>query len=241
VFARHMLITEALLPQRLPLIDTEISRLAMQTWGDPLITPDLLTQAWKLRCLDPLAVGFNGHDPDPHRRVEALLHARAKSENPAAHRQFLRRHGIVGDDPTVTLRQMRKEVMRGNGQMTVRRQSDVLDEDTLRTLQACVLKLLHQRRIAIETLPTSNVRISIHQRHEDHHALGWLGLGEQSLRVPVDVVVGSDDPGIFATSLRMEYAHLLRSLREEAGQSGDWQNSVDIIERVCLNAKRFRF
>lgn len=76
---------------------------------------------------------------------------------------------------------------------------------------------------------------------DNHHALGWLGLGEHSLRVPVDVVIGSDDPGIFATSLRMEYAHLLRSIRKEAEQSGEWKNPVDIMERVCLNAKRFRF
>lgn len=241
VFARHLLLTSGLLLQRLPLIDTEISRLAMQIWGDPRITSDFLTEAWKLRCLDPLAITFDGHDPDLHRRAEALLHARAKSENPATHRHFLRRHGIIGDDPTITLRQMREEVMRGNRQITVSRQSDVLDEDTLRALQAFVLKFLNQRRIAIETLPSSNVRISIHQRYEDHHAMGWLGLGPQSLPVPMDVVVGSDDPGIFATSLRMEYAHLLRSIREGANEAGDWQNPVDIMERVCLNAKRFRF
>jgi|GEM_PF-1414107 len=241
VFARHMLITRAMLPQRLPLIDAEISRLAMQIWQDPCLTPDLLTQAWQLRRLDPLAYAWKRHDPDPHRRAEALLHAQAACERPAAYRHFLRRHGITGADLAIPLRQMRSEMVDGNKQITVRRETDVLDEETLRALQACVLELLHQRRIAIETLPTSNVRISIHQRHEDHHAMSWLGLGQDASEVPVDVVVGSDDPGIFATSLRMEYAHLMRCLSDQASPPGAWHDPVVVMERVCLNAKRFRF
>jgi hypothetical protein len=241
VFARCVLLSNALLPERLALIDAEIRRLSMLIWDDPHLTPDLLAEAWQLRHLDPLAWQFRSDDLDPHRRAEALLHAEAERETPAAHRHFLRRHGVHAGDPAFTPRQMRDEVSRGATQMIVSRSSDILDNETLHTLQRCVLKVLHHRRIAIETLPSSNVRISIHQRYEDHHSLNWLGLGARSLCIPVDVVVGSDDPGIFATSLRMEYAQLMRCLRDRSRISGDQFDPLQLIEKICLDAKRFRF
>ncbi|MBU0724370.1 MAG: adenosine deaminase [Alphaproteobacteria bacterium] len=241
VFARHLLLSNALLPERLALIDAEINRLSMLIYNDPYLTPDLLTEAWQLRHLDPLAWRFRGDDIDPHRRAEALLHAEAKRETRAAHRHFLRRHGVHSVDTMFTLRQMRDEAARGAAQMPVARGSDILDIDTLRMLQRCMLRILNQRRMAIETLPSSNVRISIHKRYEDHHSLNWLGLGAGSLRMPVDVVVGSDDPGIFATSLRMEYAQLMRCLRDECRNSNDPFDPFQKIEKICLDAKRFRF
>jgi len=57
----------------------------------------------------------------------------------------------------------------------------------------------------------------------------------------VDVVLGSDDPGIFATSLRMEYAQLMRCLRDESRNSGVLFDPLQPIEKICLDAKRFRF
>ncbi|MDO5657184.1 MAG: hypothetical protein Q4G36_02540 [Paracoccus sp. (in: a-proteobacteria)] len=241
IFARYMLISNALLPERLALIDAEIWNLAMQIWADPQITPDLLTEAWLLRHLDPLSRRFRIGDPDPHRRAEALLCESAQREQPLAYRHFLRRHGIHAADKTFTARQMRDEVARGAKQIMVARRSDILDIETLRALQRCVLQVLNSRRIAIETLPSSNVRISVHQRYEQHHSLNWLGVGAESLKTPVDLVVGSDDPGIFATNLRMEYAHLMRCLREESRTSGDRFEPMLPIETLCLNAKRFCF
>ena len=241
VFARHLLLSNALLPERLALIDAEIGRLTMQIWDDPHLTPDLLAEAWKLRHLDPRARRFSGNDVDPHRRAEAFLHMEAECRNRAAHRHFLRRHGDHSADPAFTPRQMRDEIARGATQMAVTRESDILNVETLQTLQGCVLKVLNQRRMAIETLPSSNLRISIHQRYEDHHSLNWLGLGSGSLGMPVDVVVGSDDPGIFATSLRMEYAQLMRCLRDESRHSGVRFDPLKPIEKICLNAKAFRF
>ena len=241
IFARHMLISNGLLPERLALIDAEIRCLTMQIWADPMITPDLLTEAWLLRHLDPLSRRHTTADPDPHLRAEALLRANAQREHPQAYRHFLRRHGIHAADEMFTSRQMRDEVARGAKQIIVSRRSDILDIETLQALQRCVLLVLNTRRMAIETLPSSNLRISVHQRYEEHHSLNWLGVGAGSLQTPVDVVVGSDDPGIFATSLRMEYAHLMRCLREESRTSGDRLDPMLPIETLCLNAKRFRF
>lgn len=241
IFARHLLISNALFPERLALIDAEIRNLAMQIWADPQITPDLLTEAWLLRHLDPLSQSFGVGDPDPHRRAEALLRQNSQREHPLAYRHFLRRHGIRSADKMFTSRQMRDEVARGAKQIMVSRRSDILDIEILRALQRCVLKMLNTRRIAIETLPSSNLRISVHQRYEQHHSLNWLGVGVKAFETPVTVVVGSDDPGIFATSLRMEYAHLMRCLRDGSRSSDNMFEPMQAIETLCLNAKRFRF
>lgn len=45
------------------------------------------------------------------------------------------------------------------------------------------------------------------------------------------------DHGIFATSLRGEYAHLLRAL--EANGAG--HDTIEILERMNKTSKRFRF
>ncbi len=108
-------------------------------------------------------------------------------------------------------------------------------------LQRGVLKVLHDRRMAVETLPSSNVRISIHKDYEDHHSLNWLDINEGLLRMRVDVVIGSDDSGIFATSLRMEYAQLMRCIRRESQKSGNRPNPIHTIAKICVDAKRFRF
>jgi len=121
----------------------------MLIWADPHLTPDLLTEAWQMRHLNPLAWQFRDNDTDPHRRAEALLHVEAARETPAAHRHFLRRHGIHAANPAFSPRQMREEVARGATQLTVSRGSDILDIETLRTLQRCVLKVLNQRRMTI--------------------------------------------------------------------------------------------
>ena len=100
---------------------------------------------------------------------------------------------------------------------------------------------MRQRQIAIETLPSSNVRISIHETYDSHHAQNWLLPQDTVPAPPVCFTIGSDDPGIFATSLRMEYAHLLRPLQVLASRMNTIERADLILEKVCLDAKKFRF
>lgn len=230
VVARELFLTEGMATERLPLIEAEIHRLAMGIWNDPRITVEVLTAAWKMRSLDPTVSVKHIRDVDRLRRDEALRHQTVSHLNPAGYKHFLRRHGIGADQD---------ELLKARKDVVISLDSDVLRPRDLRLMQHAVLKLLHERRIAIETLPSSNVRISIHGAYESHHAGYWLAVGKKRSPVPVSVVVGTDDPGIFATALRTEYSHLLRMLKSRTTPQG--QNVEDVIRRVCLEAKQYRF
>lgn len=230
VFARDLLLQARVHAECLPLLDAEINRLSMRIWNDPGITPEVLADAWKLRSLDPLVQNVPEDYFDPGRRREALLFAEACAREPKAHAHFLRRHGR-GATST--------ELRRGREDIRITRENEVLKPKVLRALQKVVLRLLHKRGIAIETLPSSNVRISIHKAYEDHHVRQWLGLDGKSEGKCVSVVVGSDDPGIFATGLRMEYAHLFRIL--QAGSVMNKSKAENLLHSICVDAKRYRF
>ncbi|WP_122587797.1 adenosine deaminase [Pseudomonas viridiflava] len=218
--------------ESIPLIESEIRDIAMKIWQNPAISPETLAMAWKLRSLDPLAINTTNNDVDPNLRKEAQLHAEARIHNYAAYIHFLKRHGI-GAEP--------KEILKYQEEIVIYRNSDVLRPKLLRTLQQIILKRLDECTIAIETLPSSNVRISIHNGYDDHHALNWLGLGNHPMQSSVSVVIGSDNPGIFATGLRQEYAHILRILRSRAHSLEKDFDAKNLIERICTDAKRFRF
>lgn len=91
-------------------------------------------------------------------------------------------------------------------------------------IQNSLKQIVRDRRIALETLPTSNVRIGIYKNHTEHHLRKWLDEG-------LDVVIGSDDAGIFATNIYNEYAHawLSQSIRKKH------------LERLTANAERYVF
>ena len=230
VLARDLLLQADVHAECLPLLGAEINKLSMRIWNDPGITPEVLADAWKLRSLDPLVQNVPEDYFDPSRRREALLFAEARAHSPAAHAHFLRRHGQGATS---------KELQRGREDIRITRENDVLKPKVLRVLQKAVLLLLNKRGIAIETLPSSNVRISIHKAYEDHHVRQWLGLDRKSVGKSVSVVVGSDDPGIFATGLRLEYAHLFRILH--AGGTMNKTKAENLLHSICVDAKRYRF
>ena len=226
VFAWGLLREKYLLPEKIVLIEMEVRRLAMHIWKNSALTPDVLHRAWKLRHLDPIVRTYGRYDVDPDRNAEIKMFRSSAGKDPDAHSQFLRRHGInVKADVLVRARQP----------IFVEKASDVLSADVLLSVQSAVLELLQHRGIGIETLPSSNVRISIHETYEDHHISRWLGYGSNFF--PTSIVVGSDDPGIFATSLRMEYAHIKRALQAH----GTGIHADASLQEMCKASKRYRF
>lgn len=209
--------------------------------------PHLLYMAWQLRRLDPVMARYVNRclsmlSPeidlevaermivhritDPHRRAEAQEALNAARELPDAFALFIDYHR-----PDVHQRGMAwSEVDLAE-----------VDTDALIALQHRAIDLLNRRNIAIETLPTSNVRISYYEDHEDHHVLRWLGRHPDfPTGAPRPIVcVGSDDPGIFACSLRNEYAHLKRILQDKLHLSGD--DAMAILQQLNTNGRAFRF
>ena len=110
--------------------------------------------------------------------------------------------------------------------------SDTLPADLYRRLQNKLITLLNEKQIAIESLPTSNLRISYYKKYSEHHIHRWLDPNEAARPT---VVLGSDDPGIFATSIYNEYAHVVLSENRLNG------NRCGVASELMENGRRFGF
>lgn len=115
---------------------------------------------------------------------------------------------------------------------------DIFQEGDLVCLQKLLLRIMHQKQIVIETLPTSNVMIGHHHSYATYHLFNWYKWGKEGANIPA-IVVGTDDAGIFATNLYNEYCHIYCMLVFEKHLSP--HEAMDFIERVAHNAKVYNF
>jgi len=115
--------------------------------------------------------------------------------------------------------------------------SDFCDVSELLAYQQSVLSEVSRRRIIMETLPTSNVRISQYREMKEHHVFRWMKMPGRATDGDPDIMVclGSDDPGIFAETLKGEFYHLYSVLREEFSMSDD-----EALARVAAINERGR-
>ncbi|WP_431262464.1 hypothetical protein ACQ859_20275 [Roseateles chitinivorans] len=107
-------------------------------------------------------------------------------------------------------------------------------------LQQALMRRVAERRVVIETLPSSNVRISQYERFEEHHALRWIGAAGHVREgdTPIMVSLGSDDPGIFAGNLKGEFYQLYAVLRQQGISDADALRHVSIINE---RGRQYRF
>ncbi len=93
--------------------------------------------------------------------------------------------------------------------------ADYFDAGTYVRLQQVLMREVAERSVVIETLPSSNVRISHYQTFGEHHALRWMRVPAfmQEGDPEIMVSIGSDDPGIFAGDLNGEFYQLYGALR----------------------------
>ncbi|WP_374552312.1 hypothetical protein [Sphingobium yanoikuyae] len=158
----------------------------------------------------------------PARRAELSLIAEAIARDPLAYEIFRERH------------------RRGDHlDQLVEVNANWLSARWLTSLQAELLGALSMHNVAIETLPTSNVRISAYDRLNEHHLFRWLGFGKRPFPEVPAICVGSDDTGIFATSLRNEYAAIFDVLRWDFGVAP--AEAATVIEKLNRNGAAYRF
>ncbi|MDO9010343.1 MAG: hypothetical protein Q7U78_00845 [Gallionella sp.] len=114
------------------------------------------------------------------------------------------------------------------------------DARTFIKTQQALMAEVNKRRVVIETLPSSNVRISQYYNFHEHHSLRWM-------RVPgfvedgdpeIMVSLGSDDPGIFAGDLNGEFYQLYAALRSKG--FGD-KAALDYLSPVNERGRQYRF
>jgi adenosine deaminase len=113
---------------------------------------------------------------------------------------------------------------------------EIFDVDLLKKLQNMMIEMLNKRNIAIESLPTSNLRISYYKNYNEHHIQRWLGLKDKSDPMPM-FVLGSDDTGVFATNLRNEYCHVFQALESKYGRNV----AIEQIGKLQQNSKVYSF
>lgn len=211
-------------------------------------SPTLLQEAWKLRQLDHLRV----------REIEAELERRGeqvrsdavsrlgmllaeRTLDPVIRAEYELTSKVLESAPSASydLYRRRHRLSRSLQEELIEVDSRILREEALSALQDYVLGLLNRLDIAIETLPTSNIRISYYENMAEHHLFRWMGLVEPKLKNQPTVVVGSDDPGIFSTNLKNEFALVTFTLRRSFGLSA--VDAAVMVERLVKMGRMRRF
>lgn len=175
-----------------------------------------LMQAWHLRRHDPLLVFNDDYLPvDPFFLREYELAEADKQRHLRAWQRFRDYHQSEKlypkqQPPAEAAEPYRSEdgashtFTEAGGNVLLCVQADELPLPLYDAAQRELVKRLKARRVAVEIMPTSNVRIACYDGYDKHHLFRFLGLGENPLPEHPDLVLASDDPGIFATSLRNE-------------------------------------
>lgn len=95
------------------------------------------------------------------------------------------------------------------------KETHFLDALSYVRLQQALMRQVADRGILIETLPSSNVRISQYYHLDEHHSLRWMRVPGHVMDGDPEIMVclGSDDPGIFAGDIETEFYLLYAALR----------------------------
>jgi len=112
------------------------------------------------------------------------------------------------------------------------------DIEIMLKLQRKILKLMKDKDIAIESMITSNVRISYYDTYEQHHIYRWLFPEGVEEGIIPPIVLASDDPGLFNNNLRIEFSHLYEILKKKGKKDSEIQNKIAELQS---NAKKFVF
>ena len=107
--------------------------------------------------------------------------------------------------------------------------------------QQYVQSLIAKRQVVIETLPTSNVRISHYHSIREHHIFRWMQVPSRTFEgdSAMLIAMGSDDPGIFVTDMRNEFYHLFSALINTFHY--DDERALQMVARVNENGRIYRF
>ena len=204
VFAYRILDGGSRHPELHARLETAIARLSQIIYGTAL-SPELLDQAWQLRHLDPLIALDADFDP-----LSILDRQEREDEwNPVE-------QGRTVEEAFSLLRRYHQPETIKKCRSVELVDTNLFTPNALVELQLFVIGELNRKGVAIECPPTSNVRISRYSHYREHHLFRWLGLRRPDEPKPL-VCLASDDPGIFATTMRNEFIHVHRTLRDEFG------------------------
>jgi len=116
----------------------------------------------------------------------------------------------------------------------ISKEARFLDPSVYIRLQQALMQQVSDRGVLIETLPSSNVRISQYHSVDEHHSLRWMRVPGHVEEGDPEIMtcLGSDDPGIFAGDLETEFYLLYSTLRQSGlGDSESMQRLSTLNER----------
>ncbi len=107
-------------------------------------------------------------------------------------------------------------------------------------LQQHIMKEFYERRIIIETLMSSNLRIACYGQASQHHSMRWLlhKPAPFSSDPKVLLAFGSDDPAIFSCDAKSEFYLLYASLREHGITEHD---AICLLDEVNNRGRIYSF
>lgn len=118
---------------------------------------------------------------------------------------------------------------------------DEIRYDVLLESQQMVQKLVAEKKVIVESLPTSNLRISIYEKMHEHHIFRWLQLPDRVITGDYKMLVslGADDPGIFATDIKNEIYHIFSCLVNNYNY--DCKDALTKVAELNENGRIYNF
>lgn len=188
------------------IIKAEINNLSKMVYEKEIAINDLIC-SWKLRKYNPeILLGYV--DVDHYQRGEKEFSN--KRPLPYAYKFYYSKEGI-----------------KKYNEIIVVDTTEIFTSIDIELLQQRVTEYLNRKKIIREALPTSNVRIGLYKQYNEHHLGKWL----KDLESLEFIVIGSDDPGIFATNIYNEYAHIHESLNLQGAIPYLIDNSKKVIRK----------
>lgn len=246
-------------------LNRDILNIAYDIFRQSDISPHTLSRVFELRNLDPvLMLGMyeeaegeilsrmmkTSHEPHIQtvpdkqelvRRVSVMLAETAPVDRAVNQELLLIRRAFLIETPKVLSLLLQwqgdKEVLQRSS-VRCEVPADYLSVRELIFIQQQILSRLTARGVVLETLPTSNLRIGQYKEMGQHHSLRWLGIGAYEGDYPPPIVLGTDDPGIFATDIKGEFYHLFASLCKRDLNA---QAALNLMAEVNENGNRYAF
>lgn len=246
-------------------LNRDIMDLGYEIFGQSDLSPHTLNRVFSLRTLDPelMAEVYRQGEADvlrelgestegkktciiPQKRDLVRLVALHIAQQKSSRRQYHRERQLVcrafaRETPEVLsllLQWQGEEAVLGRASVRCEVPADYLSVGELVFIQQKVMEILTRRGVVLETLPTSNLRIGQYKEMGQHHSLRWLGIGAQEGDCPPPIVLGTDDPGVFATDIQAEFYHLFASLCKRGLNA---QEALSLMASVNENGNLYAF
>lgn len=231
LFTYHLILSQndENLKKNIPLLVNKIQELSYLIYKKPY-SLKILEDAWKMRRFCPTLL-FSGS------RDNALLNEVFEDKEWSDIENEL--IDLKQDERVEILRKYHSKKFRKEYNKIIEiKTEEFYSSSDLELLQLLVLKILHEKEIVIETLPTSNVRIGHHFNFDTYHLWNWLKWEKEGKAIP-PIVVGTDDTGIFATNIYNEYANIYCNLITFKKVSHN--EAMRIIENLDKNGRIYKF